>query len=380
MFRMTSRATIAALVATFALTTSLAAQQTVLPLWPHGAPEPAQTTDPEKDVTKDSDAFINGHRTVRLTNVTNPTMTVYQPAADKNTRTAALVFPGGGYVRLAWTGEGVDTCDWLTSVGITCLLVKYRVPEQGHYPANFADLEDAQQAMRLARSHAGDWNIDPAHIGVVGFSAGANLAVLLSTHPDDHHVETTSAARDIPGIASQPSGGIKLTGTSDARPNFAIIVYPAYLIADDQPAIDPVYTPNQFTPPTFLIQAEDDKNYHRNAPIYFQALAEAKVPSELHMYSTGGHGFGIHPPKAPEEHWTRLADAWLRSINMLPPYTQQRAQQPNPHNLPSTPAGIPCTTPSPVAPSNQPTQPGRPNPTTPTAGPMDNPCFQQNPM
>ena len=111
MFRMTSRATIAALVATFALTTSLAAQQTVLPLWPHGAPEPAQTTDPEKDVTKDSDAFINGHRTARLTNVTNPTMTVYQPAADKNTRTAALVFPGGGYVRLAWTGEGVDTCD-----------------------------------------------------------------------------------------------------------------------------------------------------------------------------------------------------------------------------------------------------------------------------
>ena len=380
MLPMTLRANIAALVATFALTTSLAAQQTVLPLWPHGTPEPAQTTDPEKDVTKDSDAFINGHRTARLTNVTNPTMTVYQPPADKNTRTAALVFPGGGYVRLAWTGEGVDTCDWLTSVGITCLLIKYRVPEQGHYPANFADLEDAQQAMRLARAHAGDWNIDPAHIGVVGFSAGANLAVLLSTHSDDTHVESTPAARDIPRIASEDSGGIKLTGKSDASPNFAIIVYPAYLVVGDQTAMDPVYAPNQFTPPTFLIQAEDDKTYHRNAPIYFQALAAANVPSELHMYSTGGHGFGIHPPKAPEEHWTRLADAWLRTINMLPPYTQQRALQPTPHNLPSTPAGMPCTTPSPVAPSNQPTQPGRPNPNTPTPNPMDNPCFQQNPL
>jgi len=284
--------------------TACRAQQTVLPLWPHGTPEPVQTAGPEKDVTKDSDALISGHRSVRLTDVSVPTMTVYQPAPEKNTRTAALVFPGGGYMRLAWTGEGTDTCDWLTSVGITCLLVKYRVPqpsgEAGHYPADFADIEDAQQAMRLARAHAGDWNIDPTHIGVIGFSAGANLAVLLSTHPDDHHVESTPAAHDIPGLTGEASGGIKLTGIADARPDFAIVVYPAYLATPpDNKVLDPVYTPNQFTPPTFLIQAEDDKSYGFNAPIYYQALAAAKVPAELHMYASGGHGFGIRPPGKP---------------------------------------------------------------------------------
>ena len=360
------------------------AQQTVLPLWPHGTPEPAQTTEAEKDVTKDSDNLINGHRSVRLTDVTVPTMTVYQPTAEKNTRTAALVFPGGGYARLAWTGEGTDTCDWLTSVGITCLLVKYRVPqpqgEAGHYPADFADLEDAQQAMRMARAHAGDWKIDPNHIGVIGFSAGANLAVLLSTHPDDHHVESTPAAHDIPGLTSAASG-ITLTGIADARPNFAIVVYPAYLATPpDNKILDPVYEPNQFTPPTFLIQAENDKSYGFNAPIYYQALAAAKVPSELHMYATGGHGFGIHPPGMPEEHWTRIADIWLRTIGMLPPYNPVRpAVVTAPGTLPNSPASGPCTTPGSAPPASQQPQPGKPNAGAQpngTGNPADTPCFQ----
>ena len=158
-----------------------AAQQTVLPLWPTATPEPAQTTEAEVDVTKPTDAFISGHRTARLTNVTKPTLSVYPPPAGRSNGAAALVFPGGGYVRLAWDGEGLDTCRWLNSVGMTCLLVKYRVPETGYFPDNPADLEDAQQAMRLARQHAREWRLDPGKIGVVGFSAGGNLAVLLST-------------------------------------------------------------------------------------------------------------------------------------------------------------------------------------------------------
>ncbi len=299
------------------LSSSALAQQTVLPLWPHATPEPPQTTEPETDVTKPTDALISGHRTARLANVTVPTLTIYSPPASvKNTGAAALVFPGGGYVRLAWDGEGIDTCNWLTSIGMTCLLVKYRVPEQGHYPTNFADLEDAQQAMRIARAHAKEWHIDPNRIGVVGFSAGGNLAVLMSTHSDDHNVETTPAAPDV-------------DAKIDARPNFAIVVYPAYLIIPSDPknpnspaatpiSLDPVYTPNKLTPPTFLIQAENDKGYGKNAPVYFQALAAAGIPAELHMYATGGHGFGIHPPGAPEENWTDLANAWLRSIKIIP--------------------------------------------------------------
>jgi acetyl esterase/lipase len=236
-----------------------------------------------------------------------PTLTVYSPPTSvQNTGAAALVFPGGGYVRLSWDGEGIDTCNWLNSIGMTCILVKYRVPEKGHYPENFADIEDAQQAMRLTRAHATEWHIDPDKIGVMGFSAGGNLAALMSTHPDDHHVETTPAASDA-------------DSKIDARANFAIVVYPAYLaIAPENKELDPVYTPNKLTPPTFLIQAENDKAYGKNAPIYYQALAAAGVPAELHMYATGGHGFGMHPPNMPEEHWPDLATVWLRSIKMIP--------------------------------------------------------------
>jgi acetyl esterase/lipase len=342
------------------LTTAMPGQQTTLPLWPHGTPEPAQTTTPEADVTKDTDAMINGHRSVRLANVSVPTMTVYSPPAEKNNGSAALVFPGGGYQRLAWTGEGTDVCDWLNSIGMTCLLVKYRVPQPpgdaGHYPADHQDLEDAQQAMRLARQHASEWHIDVSHIGVIGFSAGANLAVLMSTHPDDHSIESTPAARDIPKLVSEPSGGVRINGLPDARPAFAIVVYPAYLaMAPDMTTLDPVYAPNQFTPPTFLIQAEDDKSYGRNAPVYYQALAAAGIPAELHMFATGGHGFGIRPPGMPEEHWTRLAGFWLHSLGMMPAFVPGRRSSDSPSSFSPAPTSVPCPIP-------QPPQPGNPNP------------------
>ncbi len=329
--------------------TSLA-QQTVLPLWPTATPEPAQTSAAEVDVTKPTDAFISGHRTARLTNVTKPTLTVYAPSASHNSGTAALVFPGGGYVRLAWDGEGLDTCKWLNSVGITCLLVKYRVPETGHFPDNPADLEDAQQAMRLARQHAAEWHIDSNKIGVVGFSAGGNLAVLLSTHPDDHTVESGPAASEA-----------KIS--IDARPNFAVVVYPAYLVQPGAPTeLDPTYTPNQFTPPTFLIQAENDRGYGKNAPVYFQALAAANVPAELHMYATGGHGFGMNPVGRPEEHWPLLATAWLRSIKMLPSADRSTL----------APSGLSGGNPVPTVPCPEPPQmsPGKtPTPVDPNCNP-----------
>jgi acetyl esterase/lipase len=340
---------------------SVASAQQVLPLWPHGTPEPPNTTEPETDVTKPTDPFLNGHRTIRFTNVTVPTMTLYKPTPDKNTHTAALVFPGGGYMRLAWTGEGLDTCDWLTSQGITCLLVKYRVPQPpglaGHYPADLQDLEDAQQAMRLARAHAREWQIDPAHIGVVGFSAGANLAVLLSNYPNDQHIESTPAARDVPGYTTESSGAVRFNATPDARPAFAIVVYPAYLVdKPDDTTLNPVYAPSKLTPPTFLIQAENDKLYHNNAPVYYLALDAAGVPAELHMYATGGHGFGIHPPNKPEENWTRLADAWLRRMGILP--DMRTMQNPNPQStyVPTAP----CTT------TNAPQPNGRPAGSNPT--------------
>jgi acetyl esterase/lipase len=306
----------------------------VVKLWPTATPEPAQTTEPETDTTKPTDALLSGHRTARLTNVTVPTLTVYPPH-ERNMGAAVLVFPGGGYQILAWDGEGIDACHWVNSLGLTCILVKYRVPqptgEQGHYPADFADLEDAQQAMRLTRAHASEWHIDPAHIGVMGFSAGANLAVLMCTHPDDHHVESTPAASEVdPHI--------------DARADFAIIVYPAYLaVPPDQTALNPTYTPNKFTPPTFLIQAEND-SYGKNAIVYYRALMDAHVPAELHYYATGGHGFGMHPAGMPEEHWPHLAADWLRSINILPEHMPHR-----PSSGPSNGVNNPCPIPQPTS-------------------------------
>jgi len=353
-----------ACISSFALllaTLPASAQQKVLPLWPHATPEPPVTTEPEKDVTTDKDALFDGRRSRRFTNVTQPSMSVYPPTAIPNSGAAALVFPGGSYFRLSWDGEGTDACTWLNSLGMTCLLVKYRVPQTPppagtpvvrgayppHYPADPNDLEDAQQAMRMARAHAAEWHIDPNRIGVVGFSAGANLAVLLSTHPDDNHVMSTPAAPDV-------------NATIDARANFAIVVYPAYLgVPPDLTTLDPIYTPNQFTPPTFLLQAENDRAFGKNAPLYYIALANANIPAELHMYPTGGHGFGLHPVGRPEEHWTQIAAAWLRSNSIIPPLvpTARRGQNAAEGN----------SSPSPVCPNQQPPQPGRPDKTPPPA-------------
>jgi acetyl esterase/lipase len=336
------------LVLVLTLTTAASAQQT-LPLWPHATPEPSHPSSaPESEIT------TTPHYTVHYNNVTVPTITVYPPH-EHATGTAALVFPGGGYYRLAWTNEGTATCDWLNSLGVTCILVKYRVPqpagEAGHYPADFADLEDAQQAMRLTRAHAREWHIDPNRIGVVGFSAGGNLAALLCNHPDDHHVESTPAAPDVdPSI--------------DARANFAVLVYPAYLALEpDQTALNPVYTPNAFTPPTFLTAAENDKTYGKNSLVYYRALLDTKVPAELHMFATGGHGFGMHPAGTPGQ-WILAAAAWLRSLGMVPTL-------PPPHpGSPSTgfPTPPPCNAAIP-----QPPLPG--NPEKPNSGPEPPPCF-----
>ncbi len=323
-----SLATIALLcAATPALTPAAHAQTSplTLPLWPTGTPEPPQTTAPETDTTKPTDSFISGRRVVRLTNVTVPTLTVYPPHGQNN-GAAVLVFPGGGYRILVTDGEGTDACHWLNSIGITCILVKYRVPqpdgEAGHYPADPADLEDAQQAMRLTRAHAADWHIDPTHIGVMGFSAGANLAVLLCTHPKDDHVASTPAASEV-------------NPTISARADFALIVYPAYLaVPPAETELFPAYAPNEFTPTTFLIQAENDHGYGHNALVYYRALMDAHIPAELHYYATGGHGFGMHPPNAPEENWPKLAEKWLRTINVLPSQRPSQRRPRHRHALP----------------------------------------------
>jgi acetyl esterase/lipase len=287
------------LVGMVLLSSPMMAQKTTLLLWPGGNPEPTKVVGAEAVTTT---VTPSGRAVVHLTNVSQPSLTVYAPAAGKNTGAAALVFPGGSYLRLSYTVEGTDICEWLNSIGMTWVLVKYRVPEDGHYPANAEDLEDAQQAMRITRAHAAAWGIDPKKVGVIGFSAGAHLAVVLSTHPDF-------------------KGQNVAASTVDARPDFQMVIYPGWLT---NPAgggiVDPVLAPTASVPPTFLVQAENDYTAHvENVLVYFEALKNARVPAELHVYTQGGHGFGMGAKELPISGWTGLAEVWLKTIHVLGP-------------------------------------------------------------
>jgi acetyl esterase/lipase len=269
-------------------------------LWPKGAPGETGGIGAEADTTK-SNEDPAGKRIIRLGNVTEPTLTVYKPAAEKDTSAAVVVFPGGGYNILAMDLEGTEICEWFNSIGVTGILVKYRVPAQPTSPRGTAPLQDAQRAMRLARAHSGEWHINPARIGVIGFSAGGHLAALLSNNFDKSNYEPIDAVDQ-----------------SSARPDFAMLIYPAYLTMDKElTAVSPALPVSGKTPPTLLIQAEDDGIPVENSLVYYRALKHAKVPAEMHIYPAGGHGYGLRSPVAPLNTWPKRAEEWMRSLGFL---------------------------------------------------------------
>ncbi|HEY1576696.1 MAG TPA: alpha/beta hydrolase [Terracidiphilus sp.] len=278
-----------------------------LPLWPDGAPNAIANPSPEADLTKPTDNLIAGKPLIRLGNVSNPTITFYAPHAlggpvPPAPSPAVLVFPGGGYQILAIDLEGSEVCDWLNEIGIACILVKYRVPNTGPYPKSPAALEDAQRAIGLVRQHAAEWHIDPNHVGVLGFSAGAHLAAALSTHFEKRLYDRIDAADNL-----------------SCRPDFALVIYPGYLANDaGHMATNPDITPTAQTPPTFIIQAEDDPVHVENATNYFLQLKAAKVPAELHIYAEGGHGYGLRKSNLPITYWPKFAELWLETIKVLP--------------------------------------------------------------
>jgi acetyl esterase/lipase len=274
---------------------------TTLALWPHGAPGAPTNPAPESDTTTAKDHVVAGKRVIRIGNVSNPTLTLYTPTR-KSTGAAVVVFPGGGYRILAIDLEGTEVCDWLTSEGITCVLLKYRVPDTGPYPKSPAALQDAQRALGIVRSHAAEWNIDAHRIGVLGFSAGGHLAAALSTHFDKRIYDPIDAADEL-----------------SCRPDFAVIIYPGYLAIAEQnfsPNAD-IHVTEQ-TPPTFLAQAEDDPVHVENSVVYFMTLKNAKVPTEMHLYAQGGHGYGLRHTELPITGWPLLVETWLRTIKILP--------------------------------------------------------------
>jgi acetyl esterase/lipase len=283
-----------------------AARNVQIPLWPGTPPDTQPVPGPEYAVT--GHKLIGGRPIVGVYNVSRPTMTVYAPRG-KNTGTAVVVFPGGGFQGLAIDLEGTDVCDWLTPKGITCVLLKYRVPSapyDWHCDCRPHDLElsvpslqDAQRTIRLVRSNAAKWHVDPHKVGVLGFSAGGFLVAETSTNFKRHlYAPVDSADRE------------------SARPDFALAIYPGHLATSDG-KLNPNVPVSGETPPTFILQAEDDfVDGVEQSLVYFTALKQAGVPAEMHLYAHGGHAFGLRRTKLPITGWPVLAEAWLHTIGM----------------------------------------------------------------
>ena len=273
-----------------------ASEPEVIALWPGAAPGERASIGEEHDMTSAKDNLIAGKPVIRLGNVSKPTITVYRPPADQQNGAAVIVCPGGGYHILAMDLEGTEICDWLKSIGVTAVLLKYRVPKRAdaEKPAAF---QDAQRALGVVRSRAAEWRLDPKRIGVLGFSAGGHLAALISNQSD---------ARSYPAVdtADQLS----------CRPDFVVLVYPGGLTLKDQgDRLAPELTVTSNTPPTFLAMAQDDPVRVENVLFYSAALRKAQVPFELHVYPSGGHGYGLRPSKDLVTTWPARVGDWFRS-------------------------------------------------------------------
>jgi acetyl esterase/lipase len=243
-------------------------------------------------------------RVKRVANVTKPTITIYRPAKDKDTGTAVLICPGGGYNILAMDLEGEEVASWLNSIGVTGIVLKYRVPRRKDQPAHVAPLMDAQRAMSIVRSRAKEWGINPERIGILGFSAGGHLAAATSTNFDKR---TYEAIDDVDKVSS--------------RPDFTVLIYPAYLTGKDKDQLAPEIRVTKQTPPTFFAHAGDDGVSSENSVLMYLALKRAGVPAELHVYGNGGHGFGLRPAASPAVTWPARCEDWLRSRGIVPKKT-----------------------------------------------------------
>lgn len=286
------------------------AQEFVLPLWEQTPP--LQRASDQKET-----AIREG--VLRIANVQKPTIEVYLPTRQMANGKAILIFPGGGYGILAYDWEGTDFAKWLNAQGIAGIVVKYRLPKSETLTdPKEVPLLDAQRAMRLVRHHAAEWKIDPSQIGVMGFSAGGHLASTLSTQYT-HEVSRPKDALD----------------TLSARPDFSILVYPvisfrdasahagsrnALIGADASQELKDRFSAEinvtADTPPSFLVHAQDDKGVPiENSFLYYKALHSHQVKAALHLYPTGGHGFGFGLGKGDLENWRNILLGWIDDLD-----------------------------------------------------------------
>jgi acetyl esterase/lipase len=280
--------------------TCAAYEPRVIDLWPGAAPGETGGIGEERDTTTAKDNLIAGKPVIRLGNVSKPTITIYRPPAEKQNGAAVIVCPGGGYHILAMDLEGTEVCEWLNSIGVTGILLKYRVPKRNGAEKPVA-FQDVQRAVGLVRAQAKEWNIDPKRIGVLGFSAGGHLAAHLSNQCDPRSYPPMDDADRL-----------------SCRPDFVVLIYPGGLTIKEQgDRLAPELTVNSNTPPTFLAMAQDDPGRVENVLVYAAALRKAEVPFELHVYPTGGHGYGLRPSKDFVTTWPARVTDWMSSRGIL---------------------------------------------------------------
>jgi acetyl esterase/lipase len=269
-----------------------AADPLEVPLWPSGAPgsEGITTANVTADLGK------NGAHQYRVTQVHNPTITVYLPPREKATGAAVVICPGGGHRYLAIDHEGTDVARWATRKGAAGFVLKYRLAraEGSKYKVETHALDDAKRAVRLVRSRAAEWGVDPTRVGMIGFSAGGEVAALAGTRFDSG---SEGAADPIDRLSS--------------RPSFVVLVYPG---------IRPeTLTVTKETPPTFLVHADDDRLGADRSATFYLALKKAGVPAELHIYTKGGHRFGMRDSHLPVSKWPERLEEWMTERGFLRP-------------------------------------------------------------
>jgi acetyl esterase/lipase len=269
---------------------------TTLPVFPTTAPGEPSGIGPEhlQPVTPRNPVE-------RVTDVTVPSIALYPAATDKNTGAAVVICPGGAYKILAMDLEGTEIASWLNSIGVNAIVLKYRVPDRSNLPPYLPPLQDAQRAMSLVRKNAAEWKIDPKRIGILGFSAGGNLAARLSTNYDQRAYPPID---DVDAIS--------------CRPDFTVLIYPAWL-NDKKGDLIPDLKVTAQTPPMFIVQTTDDPINPESSVAMYLALKHAKVSVEMHLYAQGGHGYGLRPSDHPVATWPARCADWMKAMNLLKP-------------------------------------------------------------
>lgn len=267
-------------------------------VWPGKPPGETKELPPEANQSKPGQGLVAGKPVIRLGNVSTPTLAVYRPAKDKDTGAAVIICPGGGYNILAYDLEGTEVAEWLNRIGVSAFVLKYRVPARDPKQRWLASVQDAQRAVSLVRSQAGDLGIDAKRIGILGFSAGGHTAGLTALSAKRHY------------------DGIDDVDKASTRPDFAVLIYPAYFV-DKSGKLEEHARVAKDNPPFFFAHAADDPVSPLNSLVLATELRKVGVKSELHIFASGGHGFGLRPQTdKPCTQWPTACATWLRTIGI----------------------------------------------------------------